>query len=246
MERGDGEKGVDAVTPPGFYDGHLHVGLSIYWSQLAMAQGAGDASKAEVIHWLWDMHKGPNQSVVMASKRPLESRVWHSYPGQQGIRSLGSLAKPTGTARILEGGATQLVQNEYNQRGMACKMIDPSGRETRYTYGTNNVADPVCSTGTGLDLLKIEQKNGGTYDTLASYTYNTMHQALTVTDAAGQTTTYTYNSAGQVLTVTTPPRAGITENRTTTYSYDNDGYLLSVTGPAPGAVTTYTYDGLAA
>jgi YD repeat-containing protein len=33
-------------------------------------------------------------------------------------------------------------------------------------------------------------------------TWNSQHQPLTVTDAAGQTTTFTYNTAGQVLAVT--------------------------------------------
>lgn len=37
----------------------------------------------------------------------------------------------------------------------------------------------------------------------ASGTYNGQHLPLTVTDAAGVTTSYTYNAAGQVLTVTT-------------------------------------------
>jgi YD repeat-containing protein len=60
---------------------------------------------------------------------------------------------------------------------------------------------------------------------------------LTVTDAAGQTTTFTYNAAGQALTVTNA------KSETTTYAYSTpDGYLTSVTGPVTGATTSFTYD----
>ena len=73
-------------------------------------------------------------------------------------------------------------------------------------------------------------------------THNSLHEPLTIKDAAGQTMTHTFNGQGQILTLVTPPRAGITENRTTTYSYDTNGYLQSVTAPAAGATTSYTYD----
>ena len=101
-----------------------------------------------------------------------------------------------------------------------------------YVYGTGSTPDANQTTGIGIDLLEVKQKNGGTYDTLWSATYNPLHLPLSVTDAAGETTTYTYNAAGQVLTVTTPERDGITENRTTTSVYDTDGYLQTITGPA--------------
>ncbi len=119
-----------------------------------------------------------------------------------------------------------------NALGKVTRATDPLGRATTFTYAAN-----------GIDLLETRQVNGQNTDLIASYSYNSQHQPLTVTDASGQTTTTTYNSAGQVLTVTTPPRAGITENRTTTYVYDTNGYLQTVTGPATGATTTYTYDG---
>ncbi|MGH9461178.1 MAG: RHS repeat domain-containing protein, partial [Vicinamibacteria bacterium] len=105
------------------------------------------------------------------------------------------------------------------------------GRETLHEYAANE-----------LDLLKVKQKNGATYDLLQEVTYNAGHQPLTVKDAAGTTTTLTYNGQGQLLTITTPPRAQIIENRTTTHSYNTNGYLQSMTGPSTGATTSYTYD----
>jgi len=121
---------------------------------------------------------------------------------------------------------------EYNSLGKVTRKTDPLGRAAIYNSYAN-----------GIDLQEIRQVNGQNTELLRSFTYNTQHQPLTVTDAAGQTTTYTYNAAGQVLTITTPPRAGISENRTTTYTYDTNGYLQTVTGPVTGATTTYTYDG---
>jgi YD repeat-containing protein len=134
--------------------------------------------------------------------------------------------KVSAEGRVLDDGTTQLTKSEYNTRGQMTKRIDPLGRETIYEYDT----------ATGLDLLATKQKNGGSYDVLETRTYNSQHLPLTVTDAAGQTTTYTYNAAGQVLTVTNA------KNETTTYTYNTNGYLTTITGPVTGATTTYSYD----
>jgi YD repeat-containing protein len=73
--------------------------------------------------------------------------------------------------------------------------------------------------------LKVEQKNGATYDLLKALTYNALHQPLTVTGASGQVTTSTYLPDGRPQTVVTPPRNGptgvplIAAERTTTYAY---------------------------
>ena len=106
------------------------------------------------------------------------------------------------------------------------KRTDPLNRETVYQYDT-----------TGLDLLRIKQKNGAGYDLLETRTYNSQHLPLTVTDAAAQTTTLTYNAAGQVLTATNAL------SETTTNVYDTAGYLTSITGALSGATTTLAYDG---
>jgi RHS repeat-associated protein len=123
------------------------------------------------------------------------------------------------------------------------RATDPLGRETVFVYGTGSTPDPDPATGTGIDFLQLKQKNALNYDLLWNATYNAQHLPLSVTDAAGKTTTFTFNSAGQILTMITPQRAGISENRTTTWTYDANGYLQSVTGPAAGATTSFTYDG---
>jgi RHS repeat-associated protein len=217
---------------------------TFYWDKRAMAVAPGDYAKARVFHWL---HGGPDFNLTSepleSEKNPLENRVWYQYPGQANYGVVGSSALPTRAARILDDGTTQTYSYEYNSIGKVTKQTDPAGRERRYTYGTNNTPDPDPATGRGIDLLKVEQKNGSSYDLLASYTFDAQHHPLTSTDASGQTTTYTYNAAGQILTVTTPARAGITENRTTTYVYDANGYQQTVTGPAAGDTMTITQDG---
>src|SRR6266851_557371 len=120
-----------------------------------------------------------------------------------------------------------------NSLGKVTRRTDPVGRATIFNYFPN-----------GIDLQEVRQVNGQSTDLLEMYTYNAQHLPLTITDAAGQTTTYTYNTAGQLLTIVTPPRDGLTlAQRTTTYAYDTNGYLQSVAGPLAGMTASYTYDG---
>jgi RHS repeat-associated protein len=228
----------------GYFNGWLTARNTFYWDKLSMAAvPTKDYTKAHIYHWL---HSGANQNVASgileSEKLPLEGRIWYNYPGQTWTNFEGTAATPSEIGRVLDDGMTQLYKYEYNSRGKPIKETDPVGRETVYVYGTNNVPDPDPVTGTGIDLLQVKQKNGGSYDVLASYTYNAQHLPLTHIDAGGQTTTFTYNAQGQIATVTTPPRAGITENRTTTYTYDTNGYLQSIAGPAAGSTRAYTYD----
>lgn len=236
--------------PDGFsaYNGNFDAAVTLYWNKRAMMLAPGDITKAEMKHWLENPTNHRPRGLVRAHKKALEGRVWYAYVGQ--TTSHGNDGRLVRTGRILDDpdGAgplpapSQIWQYTRNLAGKACSMIDPVGRETRYTYGTNNVPDAVCTSGSGIDLLKVEQKNGAGWDVTQTRTYNAQHLTLTVADGANQTTTYTYNAAGQLATVTTPPRAGITEQRTTTYTYAPvTGYLSSVV--SPGAVTTsFTYD----
>ena len=140
-------------------------------------------------------------------------------------------------SRTCSGGG-DFLRVEYNSKGHLTRSTDPIGRETIYTYDTNEI-----------DLLNIKQKNGSNYDLLETRTYNSQHEPLTVTDTAGQATTYTYNANGTVATVVTPPRGGLSAaDRTTTYSYFADnaangpGRIQTIAAPL-SATTSYTYDG---
>ena len=196
---------------------------TLYWDKVAMAKAPGDPASA--IDYSWMRKANVSVAAMQAIKRPLENRVWYNYQGGSATEE-GTVRKVSAQGRVLDDGTTQLTRSEYNTRGQIIKRIDPVGRETIYEYDA-----------TGLDLVRVKQKNGAGYDLLETRTYNSQHLPLTITDAAGQTTTYTYNAAGQVLTVTNA------KNKTTTYAYNGNGQLTSVTGPVPGATTTYTYDG---
>ncbi|MGH7552983.1 MAG: RHS repeat-associated core domain-containing protein, partial [Longimicrobiales bacterium] len=88
----------------------------------------------------------------------------------------------------------------------------------------------------------MKRKNVNNYDLILTQTLNAQHKPLTVTDAAGKTTTATYNTQGQVTSVTTPKASGQENGATTSFSYNANGYLVSISGPVSGATTTFTYD----
>lgn len=167
--------------------------------------------------------------ILESLKRPLESRIWYSYPGQTGYDDafvIGAINTPTRIGRVLDDGSTQLYSYEYNDVGKVTKSIDPVGRTLSYDYAAN-----------GIDLLSVRQTRAHQNERLLQVTYNASHRPLTITDVAGQTTTYTYNSRGQTLTETNPL------GHTTTYHYDDDGYRTGVTSPLDATdTTTSTYD----
>jgi RHS repeat-associated protein len=199
---------------------------TLYWGKRAMATAPGDPAAGTDYFWALTSN-GLNQasSVPLSVKAPLERRVYYSYQGG-GSSTEGTVRQVTGVGRVLDDGTSQVWTFAYNSRGRRTQAIDPLGRETDYVYDA-----------TGLDVTQIKQKHGAGWDILESRTYNTQHEPLTVTDAAGQTTTYAYNSAGQVLSVTNA------KGEATTYAYNGSGYLLSITGALSGSTTTFTYDG---
>ena len=215
---------------------NLNKNNTFYWNRRAMADAAAggiatDSSAfyamARVTHWATS--SAGTIPVALSSKNPLEGRVWNNYPGQQGDYldpiAAGTSSSPSATARLLDGGASQVSYTSYNANGLVTQSVDPLGRTTNYTYDTN-----------GIDLLTVTQANGSGQDTLSTKTYNRQHEPLTTTNASGQTTTITYNDRGQILTQTDP------KSETTTMAYDGNGYLNTVTGPVTGATTTYTTD----
>jgi len=195
-----------------------------FWSKSALAASSGDYSKARIYHWL---HSNGAGRVLESEKDPLEGRIWYDYPGQTLSIIIGTINKPAHVGRVLDDGTTQLSTYEYNDFGNVTKMVDPVGRTFSYLYAAN-----------GQDLLETRMTRNGAHELLSKATYDAQHLPLTVTDAAGQTTTYTYTTRGQLRTVTNP------KNEVTTYSYDARGYLTSVNGPLPGPgdSSTWTYD----
>ena len=201
---------------------------TLYWDKRAWKEGGRDHTRARIFEWmLRDAHA--MSGVLWREKPPLENETVHTYPGEQSSPDLlrpqaqGVDGLPTMISRTLDDGTTQTSRFAYSERGAVSNLVDPAGRAFSFSYASN-----------GIDLLEIF--NDSTHERLARFTYNDQHLPLTVTDAAGQTTTFTYNPQGQVLTVTNA------KEETTTFTYDAQGYLTTITGAVPEAVTTFTYD----
>ena len=249
VEYRDNAPGINATAPAGtvptgFTNSGLDVANTFYWDKKATqmyppVNGVYDYTKARITHWAKNS-EGSESGIVASEKAPLENRVWYAYAGQSDTNHAGPSANPSQVARVLGDGTTQSSQYQYNSIGKVTKMTDPIGRVTSYAYGTNNI-----------DLLAVYQKNpagasidpsGAAADKIAGYTYNSLHEPLTATDAAGQATILTYNTYGQMLTRTNA------KNETTTFAYGGtvpDGYLASITSPpfnSISAVTSFTYD----
>jgi RHS repeat-associated protein len=209
------------------YNAFLQYRDTYYWDRTACALGYGDYSKARLFHFLHTENLASTAGALESVKAPLEGRVWFDYFGQTASIVVGPYTQPAHVGRVLDDGTTQLFSYAYNLLGHLTNSIDPLGRTLNYLYDTN-----------GIDLLEIRQTRAGNNELLAKATYNSQHQPIAVTDAAGQTTTFTYNARGQMLAATDP------KNETVTYTYDANGYLLAIDGPLPGTndTITVTYD----
>ena len=222
--------GVPSGMYPGItiYNNYMQYRDTYFWDKEAMKDHAGDYTQAKVTHWLHTSDINTTSGIEESHKSVDQNRIWFGYAGEtSSIQATDTMvAEPTQTGRIMDDGSTQLFTKAYNALGKVTQQIDPLGRETDYTYATNNI-----------DLLTVSQKNGSGSDLLATYTYNSQHEVLTYKDASGQTTTNTYYPNGELHTTTNA------KSQTTTYAYNSNNYLTSVTGPVSGSVTSFTYDG---
>ena len=212
----------------GLTNNYLEYRNTFYWDKDAYALYPTDYTKATLKHWLHERSISTMTAPILESVRvPGEERVWFTYPGQLYSNETGDLGVPSGVARVVNGGGTtQITRYEYGAQNLLTKVTDSVGREHTLTYDTN-----------GIDLLNVKRKNGGSYETLAAFTWNsTQHLPLTITDDAGQVTTNTYNAAGQLLTSTNPL------SQVTTYVYDTDGYLQQVENANSEVQQSFTYD----
>ena len=232
--------GSESVAPAGMTNSGLDAANTFYWDKkypelYPPTSYPYDYTKAKIIHWA--KNSGVSVSGIAASeKAPLENRVWYAYAGQSDTNQVGSSANRTKVARVLDDGTTaQLWQYEYNNSvGKITKSTDPKGRVLSYIYHPNDI-----------DLKEVRQTTGSSNELLrAMASYNSLHEPLIDTDAAGQSTIYTYNSYGQVTSLQNA------KNETTTYTYGDGtsvptGYLASITSPlfnGASAITTFAYD----
>jgi RHS repeat-associated protein len=224
--------------PSGMYPGisaindYMQFRNTYYWDKQAMKSYSGVYTDAQITHWLHTSDINTCSDIQESLKKVDQNRIWYAYGDPAGNGEISSIQasdtmidQPTQKGRIMDDGSTQLFQYQYNAIGKVTQEIDPLGRETDYTYATNNI-----------DLMTVNQVNGSGNDLLSSANYNNQHEPLMTTDASGQSTHYSYYPNGEVHTVTNA------KSQVTTYAYTNN-YLTSITGPVAGATTTFTYDG---
>src|SRR5690606_38640959 len=211
---------------------------TFYWDKQRMALAPGDYSKAHLYHWLQPYSGGDvSTGVIESEKPPLEGRIWYNYPGQPSPSHLGTLAKPSVVARMVDDTGTFVTQASsyaYNEQGNVTEMTDPLGRTSVLEYASN-----------GIDVTAVKQKVGAGFETLVSFTYDPSdppHLPRTVTDGAGQTTTYAYNASGQVTQVTNPLGEVVVFTYEANPLANGFGHLKSVTGDVSGGDVSLTYD----
>lgn len=111
-------------------------------------------------------------------------------------------------------------------------------QEWRYDYWPPGSAAP------GALYHVIRVKSDGTTATIATYTYNSYGQVLSVADAAGSLTNYGYDpTTGDLTSAQYPKNSDTGINPGYIYIRDGAGRVLSTTDPL-GKVTSYTYDNL--
>lgn len=228
---------VPVGMPLPLSNGYLTYRNSFYWDKSAYVAagctdtGGCDYTKARIRHFVHMPGSSIKGTTIESEKKPLENRVWYTYPGQTastGTLYGGTYDKPTAIGRVLDDGTSQISLYAYDSNGNLTQATDPAGRMTYYAYSD------------GINLAAASQADQfGARSTLAQYIYNKQHRPIFYTDAAGRTSTIDYNAAGQTTSYTDAL------GEKTSYEYDASANLKSVTNANNATAATYTYDGFA-
>ena len=138
---------------------------------------------------------------------------------------------------------------QMNENNMAVNVDGDEGFNATYTYGDERhpqLPTKINSNNTVIDEIKYDDKGNLTSITIAAndgggrltstYTYDSMNNLTSATDAMGNKTTYSYDSHGNLVKVTMP------EGVTTNYVVDGQGLVTSAINPM-GVETKFAYNG---
>src|SRR5262249_48378285 len=143
-------------------DGLLNLRNTYYWDKHQFAQGvttsggvvqSQDYTKSTILHWAHDVNNTNLQgSLLLSYKKPLENRMFISYPGG------GTLRLPGKVGQVLDGPVNQVSNYTYNAAGNPLVVYPPEGGYTSKTYATNNI-----------DLTQVVQYGSGSAGIVATY-----------------------------------------------------------------------------
>lgn len=130
---------------------------------------------------------------------------------------------------IVDPENTSPTTRAFDYRRNLTSVVDPGGRTTTWTYGSEGTSRPWVK-----DLLKTALLPGDSAPTV--YAYDATHSVVTtITPPSGHPTVMTLDGKGHVKTVTLPGNTNAT-----VYDYNLQGMVTQVTDEAAHS-TTYAY-----
>lgn len=119
----------------------------------------------------------------------------------------------------------------FNSLGLLVSATDPKGQTRTLTRDPSHNNLVSAYTGAGLCQVGGDPAAGS-----VTFTFDEFGNALTQTDARGNTTTFTYDTRFNKVSAVTDPL-----NHTTAITYDSNGNALAITD-ANGNASQYSYD----
>ncbi len=180
----------------------------------------------------------PSGAQSIKTEYDMLGRAYRQYDGD-GNMLVKIIYHDDGSVTMMDANSKSETHS-YDSRGIMISGTDQVARDTDTVYDANfrptSITNEIGSTldmewsADGKQLLAEEDPAGNR----TTYTYDTLGNLTSITDASGNTKRYTYT--GKLLTSSTDA-----EGKTTSYTYTPEGWLESQTD-AYGRTTTYTYD----
>jgi len=184
--------------------------------------------------WVDLIYSGNNLVEIDTCKAPstiVDKRVRYSYDASNRLATVTIDLSPSDNI-ITDGN---VVTYTYTYDGTSKRVASIS--ET----GTSNV---ISFTYVSLDKYRVQTvtetgSDGGTRVT--SFSYDTVNNKTTITDALLKTTEFTYDADGNLTQIKYPPATASATQQIVQYAYNSNSDLISATDAA-GHVTNYSYD----
>ncbi len=193
------------------FNRHYNSGSSSVDSGLGFGWTHQLASALEVSNNQITIHQADGRSEVFSGS----SGIWQGDADTHLVLTEDS----TGFTLVSDAGITE----RYDLTGNLLNQNDLVGRQTTYTYNSNNQIDTIT----------------GPYGHTLSFTYNANNRIDILTDPDGQQYRYQYDSAGNLVKVTYP------DTTFKLYHYENVRFPTALTGISDengDRFATYAYD----